>query len=109
MDQTKTRGYEGQAEVLVSLSLLLAYSTLKEKEYINYYPCEIVLSDGTTSIGCYSYDFRGKLQEVTPEHLFEANFTSTDRLLNDKSLSTRGKFDKYIRSVTTSIKTVKGK
>ena len=92
-----TRGYEGQAEVLASL--VLAYSTLKEKDYVKYSLCEIVLSDGTTSIGCYSHDFRGKLQEVTLERLFEANFTSTDYVLNDKSLSTGEKFEQIMQQV----------
>lgn len=92
-----TRGYEGQAEVLASL--VLAHSTLQEKDYVKYYPCEIVLPDGETSIGCYSHDFRGKLQEVTLERLFEANFTSTDPILNDKSLSTSEKFEQIMQQV----------
>lgn len=92
-----TRGYEGQAEVLASL--VLAHSTLQEKDYVKYYPCEIILPDGETSIGCYSHDFRGKLQEVTLERLFEANFTSTDPILNDKSLSTSEKFEQIMQQV----------
>lgn len=92
-----TRGYEGQAEVLASL--ILDHSTLQKKDYVKYYPCEIVLPDGDTSIGCYSYDFRGKLQEVTLERLFEANFTSTDPILNDKSLSTGEKFEQIMQQV----------
>jgi len=92
-----TRGYEGQAEVLASL--VLACSTLQENDYVRYYPCEIILPDGETSIGCYSYDFRGKLQEVTLERLFEANFTSTDPILNDTSLSTTEKFEQIIQQV----------
>ena len=92
-----TRGYEGQAEVLASL--VLSHSTLHEKDYVKYYPCEIVLPNGDTSIGCYSYDFRGKLQEVTLERLFEANFISTDSVLNDKSLSTRDKFEQIMQQV----------
>ena len=92
-----TRGYEGQAEVLASL--VLTYSTLQKKDYVNYYPCKIVLPDGDTSIGCYSHDFRGKLQEVTLERLFEANFTSTDPILNDKSLSTGEKFEQIMQQV----------
>ena len=94
-----TRGYEGQAEVLVSI--VLAHSTLKKTDYVKYYPCEIVLPDGDTSIGCYSHDFRGKLQEVTLERLFEANFTSTDPILNDKSLSTSEKFEQIMQQVQT--------
>lgn len=92
-----TRGYEGQAEVLASL--ILACSTLQEKDYVKYYPCEIILPDGETSNGCYSHDFRGKLQEVTLERLFEANFTSTDPILNDKSLSTTEKFEQIMQQV----------
>ncbi|MER2192440.1 MAG: HipA domain-containing protein [Solibacillus sp.] len=92
-----TRGYEGQAEVLASL--VLVYSTLQEKDYVRYFPCEIVLPDGDTSIGCYSHDFRGKLQEVTLERLFEANFTSTDPILNDKALSTGEKFEQIMQQI----------
>ncbi|MER2129143.1 HipA domain-containing protein [Solibacillus sp.] len=92
-----TRGYEGQAEVLASL--VLTHSTLPEKDYVKYYPCEIVLPDGERSIGCYSHDFRGKLQEVTLERLFEANFTSSDSILNDKSLSTGEKFEQIMQQV----------
>lgn len=92
-----TRGYEAQAEVLASL--VLAHSTLQENNYIKYYLCEIILPDGETSIGCYSHDFRGKLQEVTLERLFEANFTSTDPILNDKSLSTSEKFEQIMQQV----------
>ena len=92
-----TRGYEGQAEVLASL--VLACSTLQEKDYVKYAPCEIILPDGEKSIGCYSHDFRGKLQEVTLERLFEANFTSTDPILNDKSLSTTEKFEQIMQQV----------
>lgn len=71
-----TRGYEGQAEVLASF--VLAHSTLRKTDYVMYHPCQIILPDGETSVGRYSHDFREKLQEVTLEHLFEANFTSTD-------------------------------
>ena len=92
-----TRGYEGQAEILASL--VLSHSTLQEKDYVKYYPCEIVLPNGDTSTGCYSHDFRGKLQEVTLERLFEANFTSTDPILNDNSLSTRKKFEQLMQQV----------
>lgn len=92
-----TRGYEGQAEVLASL--ILTHSTLNETDFVMYHPCEIVLPDGEKSIGCYSHDFRGKLQEVTLERLFEANFTTTDPILNDKSLSTSEKFEKIMQQV----------
>ncbi|QGM29964.1 hypothetical protein GI482_06035 [Bacillus sp. N3536] len=92
-----TRGYEGQAEVLASL--VLACSTFQEKDYVNYYPCKIILPNGETSMGCYSQDFRGKLQEVALERLFEANFTTTDHILNDKSLSTQEKFEQIMQQV----------
>lgn len=92
-----TRGYEGQAEVLASL--VLAHSTLQQMDYVMYHPCEIILPDGEKSQGCYSHDFRGKLQEVTLERLFEANFTSTDPILNDKSLSTSEKFEQIMQQV----------
>lgn len=92
-----TRGYEGQAEVLASL--VLTHSILHEKNYVKYYPCEIVLPDGEISVGCYSHDFRGKLQEVTLERLFEANFTSTDPILNEKSLSTGEKFEQIMQQI----------
>lgn len=92
-----TRGYEGLAEVLASL--VLAHSTLQEKDYVKYYPYEIFLPDGETSIGCYSHDFRGKLQEVTLGRLFEANFTSTNPILNDKALSTSEKFKQIMHQI----------
>ncbi|MEK4131221.1 HipA domain-containing protein [Solibacillus sp. FSL W8-0474] len=92
-----TRGYEGQAEVLASL--VLAHSTLKQTDYVMYHPCEIILPYGDKSLGCYSHDFRGKLQEVTFERLFEANFTSTDPILNNKSLSTGEKFEQIMEQV----------
>lgn len=92
-----TRGYEGQAEVLASI--VLEHSTLQEKEYIKYYPCKILLPDKENTIGCYSYDFRGTLQEVTLERLFEANFTSTDFILNNDALSTEEKFEQIMQRV----------
>lgn len=94
-----TRGYEGQAEVLASL--LVSCSALSEKEYVVYKPCTIVLPGGQRTHGCYSHDFRGKLQEVTLERLFEANFTSTDSILNDSSLSTEEKFERVMEQVQT--------
>jgi hypothetical protein len=87
-----TRGYERQVEVV-------AHSTLQKTDYVLYYPCQIILPDGEASVVCYSYDFRGKLQEVTLERLFEANFTSTDPILNDKSLSTSEKFEQIMQQV----------
>lgn len=92
-----TRGYEGMAEVLASL--VLSCSTLTKQQYVTYNPCKILLPTGETSIGCYSNDFRGKLQEVTLERLFEANFTSTDSILNDKALSTNQKFEQLMQRV----------
>ncbi|MDW0118427.1 hypothetical protein QTL97_15965 [Sporosarcina thermotolerans] len=92
-----TRGYEGLAEVLASL--ILSCSTLTKQQYVTYKPCKILLPTGETSIGCYSYDFRGKLQEVTLERLFEANFTSTDSILNDKALSTKEKFEQLMQRI----------
>lgn len=61
--------------------------------------CDIHLPEGDTSVGCYSHDFRGILQEVTLERLFQANFTSTDPILNDKSLSTSEKFEQIMQQV----------
>lgn len=92
-----TRGYEGQAEVLASL--ILSCSTLTEREYVKYHLCEILLPNGETSLGCYSYDFREKWQEVTLERLFEANFSSTDSILNNTALSTEEKFEQLMRQV----------
>lgn len=91
------RGYEGEAEVLASL--ILSCSTLSEQEYITYKPCEILLPTGETLNGCYSHDFRGELQEVTLERLFEANFTSTDSILSNKALSSQEKFEQIMHHV----------
>lgn len=63
------RGYEGQAEVLASL--VLSCITLVPDAYVTYYPCLIDLPDEEQSMGCYSHDFRGKLQEVTLESLLK--------------------------------------
>lgn len=92
-----TRGYEGLAEVLASI--ILSCSTLPKQQYVIYKPCEIFLPTGDISSGCFSYDFRGKLQEVTLERLFEANFTSTDSILNDNALSTEEKFNRLMKQV----------
>lgn len=92
-----TRGYEGQAEVVASL--VLEHSTLKKTDYVAYHLCEIILPNGEKSEGCYSFDFRGKLQEVTLERLFEANFISTDAILNDKGLSTFEKFEQIMQQI----------
>jgi len=84
------RGYEDMAEVLASL--ILECSTLSKSNYVSYFPCLIDLPNGDLVQGCYSLDFRGTKQEVTLERLFEANFSSTDQILNDASLSTESKF-----------------
>lgn len=91
------RGYEGMAEVLASF--ILSCSTLKKEQYVTYKPCQILLPNGETSVGCYSYDFRGKLQEVTLERLFEANFTSTDPILNNKAISIKEKFEQIMQRI----------
>lgn len=92
-----SRGYEGEAEVLTSQ--LLEFSTFNQDEFVKYYPCKIIFPSGEEAMGCYSYDFRSSLQEVTLERLFEANFDSTDELLNDASLSTEGKFESILQRV----------
>jgi hypothetical protein len=91
------RGYEGQAEILASL--VLSCTTLVPDAYVTYYSCLIELPGGEPSVGCYSHDFRGKLQEVTLERLFEANFTSTDLILDNKSLSTADKFEQVMAQI----------
>ncbi|WP_342528201.1 hypothetical protein MKY84_04990 [Chryseomicrobium sp. FSL W7-1435] len=91
------RGYESEAEMLASL--LLENSTLHKEDYVSYHPCKIELPSGEVTKGCYSYDFRGRLQEVTLERLFEANFTSTDAILNNTNLSTHQKFEAVFQKV----------
>lgn len=91
------RGYEHQAEILASL--ILSCSTLKQDEYVTYYPCDIILTNGEKVLGCYSHDFRDIFQEVTLERLFESNFTSTDTILNDATLSTTEKFEQIIKQI----------
>ena len=85
-----SRGYEDMAEVLASL--VLECSTLPSSTYVTYSPCQIKLPNGVLTRGCYSLDFRGKKQEVTLERLFETNFSSTDQILNNVTLSTEAKF-----------------
>lgn len=92
-----SRGYEGEAEVLASQ--LLEFSTLNQDEFVKYYSCKIILPSGEGAMGCYSYDFRSSLQEVTLERLFEANFDSTDELLNSTSLSTEEKFGSILQLI----------
>lgn len=91
------RGYEGQAEVLASL--ILECSTLDRSKYVVYQPCIIQLADGEQFEGCHSLDFRGTKQEVTLERLFEANFSSTDPITNNKTLSTKEKFEQLMAQV----------
>lgn len=92
-----TRGYENLAEVLASR--ILECSTLRSSAYVSYFPCRIQFFDGNIKDGCYSQDFRGKKQEVTLERLFEANFSSTDQILNNSSFSTEEKFEELMRKV----------
>ena len=91
------RGYEGQAEVLASL--VLKCSTLPSANYVIYQPCTIQLADGEQFNGCFSQDFRGTKQEVTLERLFEANFSSTDPITNNQTLSTTEKFNQLMAQV----------
>src|SRR4051812_48292056 len=74
-------GYENMAEYVASL--VLDSSTLPKNSFIPYVPCLIVKQDGTVKEGCYSVDFRGHLQEVTLERLFEANFETTNDIFNN--------------------------
>ena len=85
-----TRGYENMAEYVASL--ILDSSTLPKNSFIPYVPCLIKKHDGTVVEGCYSIDFRGHLQEVTLERLFEANFETTDDILNNARYSTEDRF-----------------
>jgi len=91
------RGYEGIAEVLASL--VLECSTLDASNYVVYKPCIIQFADGEQFDGCYSLDFRGTKQEVTLERLFEANFSSTDPITSNKTLSTTKKFEQLMAQV----------
>ena len=92
-----TRGYENLAEVLASL--ILECSTLHPSTYVSYSPCLIELSNGDIKHGCYSLDFRGTKQEVTLERLFEANFSSTDEIINNATLSTEEKFEELTKKI----------
>ncbi|HZG71079.1 MAG TPA: hypothetical protein VEY51_06005 [Chondromyces sp.] len=85
-----TLGYENMAEYVAYL--ILDSSTLPKDSFVPYVPCLIERHDGTVSEGCYSRDFRGFLQEVTLERLFEANFETTDDILNHSRYSTEDKF-----------------
>jgi hypothetical protein len=92
-----TRGYENIAEYVSSL--ILESSTIPSTSFISYVPCFIEKPDGTTTEGCYSIDFRGQLQEVTLERLFEANFEATDEILNNNVYSTEKKFNLIIEKI----------
>ena len=85
-----TRGYENIAEYVASLTL--DSSTLPKSSFVPYIPCVIEKHDGTVVEGCYSIDFRGQLQEVTLERLFEANFETTDDILSNTRYSAKDKF-----------------
>lgn len=85
-----TRGYENMAEYVASL--ILDCSTIPKTSFVRYTPCLIEKLDGTVTKGCYSMDFRGPLQEVTLERLFEANFETTDDVLKNGRYSTEDKY-----------------
>ena len=85
-----TRGYENMAEY--AASLILDSSALPKNSFIPYTPCLIEKPDGAVVEGCYSIDFRGSLQEVTLERLFEANFETTDEILSNTRYSTEDRF-----------------
>ncbi len=92
-----TRGYENMAEYVAYL--ILNCSTLPKASFVSYTPCLIVKYDGTVTEGCYSKDFRGPLQEVTLERLFEANFETTDDVLTKTGYSTQDKFSAIMDKV----------
>ncbi len=92
-----TLGYENIAEYVAYL--ILDCSTLPKDNFTKYTPCLIEKSDGTIKEGCYSEDFRGYLQEVTLERLFEANFESSDDILNNSRYSTADKFNAILEKV----------
>jgi hypothetical protein len=92
-----TRGYENMAEY--AASLILDSSTLPKASFVPYTPCLIEKSDGTVVEGCYSIDFRGHLQEVTLERLFEANFETTDEILSNNRYSTSNKFNAIMEKI----------
>ncbi|OLS38297.1 hypothetical protein BTR22_07375 [Alkalihalophilus pseudofirmus] len=92
-----TRGYENMAEYVASI--ILKSSTLPKTAYISYTPCLIEKYDGIVKEGCYSLDFRGSLQEVTLERLFESNFETTDDILNNTRYSTADKFNAILEKI----------
>lgn len=92
-----TRGYENMAEYVAYL--ILHSSILPETSYVPYTPCLIEMRDGTVTDGCYSNDFRGLMQEVTLERLFEAHFETTDDILNNIRYSTEDKFQAIMEKI----------
>lgn len=90
------RGYENIAEYVAFL--ILESSNLPKTSFVPYTPCLIEKSNCTVTDGCYSNDFRGSLQEVTLERLFEANFESTDDILGNGRYSTEDKFNAVLES-----------
>ncbi len=92
-----TLGYENMAEYVSYL--VLSCTTLPQTSYVAYTPCLIEKLDGTITKGCYSKDFRGSLQEVSLERLFEANFETTDDILNNGRYSTKDKFHALLDKV----------
>jgi hypothetical protein len=92
-----TRGYENMAEYVASL--ILDSSILPKTSFVSYVPCLIQKQDGMVVEGCYSVDFRGHLQEVTLERLFEANFETTDDILNNTRYSTEDRFHLIMEKV----------
>jgi hypothetical protein len=92
-----TLGYENMAEYVSYL--VLSCSTLPKTSYVAYTPCLIEKPDGTIAKGCYSKDFRGSLQEVSLERLFEANFETTDEILSNVRYSTKDKFHALMEKV----------
>lgn len=92
------RGYEHLAEY--TSSLILANSTLKPTEYINYVPCQLQFEDGSERIGCYSEDFLGAFQqEISLERLFEKHFIKTVDILGNDKLSNVQKVEQIIEKV----------
>lgn len=85
-----TRGYENMAEYVAYL--VLSCSILPKTSFVSYTPCLIEKPDRIKTEGCYSRDFRGSLQEVSLERLFEVNFETTDDILNNSRYSTKDKF-----------------
>ncbi|MBE1555560.1 hypothetical protein [Sporosarcina limicola] len=91
------RSYENTAESVASL--ILQSTTRSPSQYVTYTPCIIEEANGELSEGCYSLDFRGTQQEVTLERLHEANFTTTDSIVNNTRLSTVEKFNAIIEQI----------